>query len=282
MREKQKLFYKLIKQRKNREENEKGMIVVEAVLTFTVFIMVVVAIIYLINIFIVHNKVQFAINSTAHELASYSYLYDALGVRAAEQQIASDGNKYTAPIDETTSQVIDSFNKMNTLRDNVEQTADQLQYIETTQDVSQLYEQAKKVAESGQDATESINKSVSDVTNLFSDPKSLMLGVIYLGASAASYETKSAGARIAAGAMVGKYISDEELKSYGVTNGLKGLDFSGTTMFCDEKKQLIDIVVQYDVDLEFIGFIFPKDSARLHVVQRVTVPAWLNGDGQEP
>lgn len=278
-----------MREKQRQQSNQKGMIVVEAVLTFTVFIMVVVAIIYLINIFIVHNKVQFAINSTAHEMASYSYLYDALGVRAAEQQIASDGNKYTKPIDETTSQVIDSFNKIQALQDDVNQTADQIQQIEASEEsVKNLYEQAKKTVDAGKDTVDSVSASVTDITNLCSDPKSLMLGVIYMGASAASYELKSAGARVAAGALVGKYISDDDksadewLKAYGVEDGINGLDFSGTTMFCDQKKQLIDIVVQYDIDLKFIAFIFPKDKAKVHVVQRVTVPAWLNGDGQQP
>ncbi len=66
------------------KENESGMMVVEAVLSFTVFIMVVSAIVYLITIFTLHNKVQFAINSAAHEMASYTYLYQASGLRDAD------------------------------------------------------------------------------------------------------------------------------------------------------------------------------------------------------
>ena len=53
-------------------ENESGMMVVEAALSFVVFIMVCLAIVFLINIFTVHNRIQFAINSAAKEL----YLFD--------------------------------------------------------------------------------------------------------------------------------------------------------------------------------------------------------------
>lgn len=69
--------------KKKIQTEEQGMIVVEATISFMVFLMVVIAIIYLTNIFIVHNKVQFAINSTAHQLSGYSYLYQTLGVRKA-------------------------------------------------------------------------------------------------------------------------------------------------------------------------------------------------------
>ena len=55
--------------KKKIQTEEQGMIVVEATISFMVFLMVVIAIIYLTNIFIVHNKVQFAINSTAHQLS---------------------------------------------------------------------------------------------------------------------------------------------------------------------------------------------------------------------
>ena len=39
---------------------------------------------------------------------------------------------------------------------------------------------------------------------------------------------------------------------------------------------MIDIIVQYDVDMGFLRFVVPKD---VHVVQRVTVAGWLDGDG---
>ena len=105
------------------------MIVVEATISFTIFLMVVIAIIYMTNIFIVHNKVQFAINSTAHQLSGYSYLYQALGDRKAEQQIKADGSKYTKPIDQTAGQVIDTMNKIQTFWSDANTTADMVQQL---------------------------------------------------------------------------------------------------------------------------------------------------------
>ena len=53
---------------------ESGMMVVEAVIGFTTFLIVCLTIIFLINIFMLHNRIQFAINSAAHEIAAYSYI----------------------------------------------------------------------------------------------------------------------------------------------------------------------------------------------------------------
>lgn len=125
--------------KKKIQTEEQGMIVVEATISFMIFLMVVIAIIYLTNIFIVHNKVQFAINSTAHQLSGYSYLYQTLGVRKAEQCVKADGSKYTKPIDQTAGQVIDTMNKIQTFWSDANTTAEMFQDIEVSGRKSEQY-----------------------------------------------------------------------------------------------------------------------------------------------
>ena len=72
-------------------QDENGMMVVEAVISFMVFLFVVLAVISLINVYMVHNRIQFAVNSAAHEMSSYFYLYEAVGARAGSDQIYEDG-----------------------------------------------------------------------------------------------------------------------------------------------------------------------------------------------
>lgn len=220
-------------------------------------------------------------NTAAHELASYSYLYQALGIRGAEQQIASDGASYTGPIDDTATQVVDTLNKIQTLSGDISGTAESVKQLEVSQEsISNAYNSAKQTYEDGMATVESTKNSVQQVTDLFSDPQSLLVGVIYMGASGASYAVKSVGAQAAASVLTKQHLgsnADEILRAYGVKDGASGLDFSGSTMYCDEDKKMIDFVVQYDIDMSFIRFVVPKD---IHVVQRVTVPAWLDGDGR--
>lgn len=252
------------------KKSENGMMVVEAVLSFTVFIMVVSAIVYLITIFTLHNKVQFAINSAAHEMASYTYLYQACGLRDADQKIASDGAKYVGAIDDTANQIADTLNKIETLKGD----ASGISGLEPAQ-IQKTIDDLKAAGSSGK---ESVNK----VAGLVSNPNDLMVGVIYMAFSAADAGLKNIFASAATTIAAKKYLvqgdkdADAYLKSMGVKDGYAGLDFSHSTMFCDADNKLIDIVVEYDVDLSFVKLLIPK--AKLHMVQRVTVSGWLGGD----
>lgn len=271
------------------ENAESGMMVVEAVLSFTVFIMVVVAIIYLTNIFMLHNKIQFAINSAAHEIAGYSYLYAALGISDAENTVEADGRPHTTPINDTANQVVDSLNKIETLADSLGGTAQSVENLEFSeesfQEVKGQLDQLKADADA---AVDSGIKSAAGLEDLFSHPKSLLVGVIYIGAYEAGYQAKSMIGRAAAAGLTKKYLeqgdlsADEYLRSYGVKDGYAGLDFSGTTIFCENKEgagRMIDIVVSYDIDMSFLAFIIP--DPQIHVVQRVSVAGWVDGDGEK-
>ena len=67
-----------------KRKREAGMITVEGVLSLVPFIIVILGIISFINIFAVHNKIQYALYQIGSELSCYTYFYQALGVRAAD------------------------------------------------------------------------------------------------------------------------------------------------------------------------------------------------------
>ena len=266
--------------------SESGMMVVEAVISFTIFIMVSLLIVYLTNIFILHNKIQFAINSAAHEIASYSYLYEALSLREGEQTIKEDGSAYVQPIDDTTKEVLDTLNKMQETGDSIGGLKDSVNNIEFSESsINDILTQFDAVKQNADGTYQSAKAAASGLKELFSDPQHLLVGIIYLGASGGSYLLKSAVGTGAAWALTGKYLTqgsldaDAYLKSHGIAEGYDGLDFGGSTLFCDDDMRLVDLVVEYDVDLTFVKLLIP--DAKLHVVQRVTVPAWLDGDGKK-
>ena len=43
--------------------------------------------------------------------------------------------------------------------------------------------------------------------------------------------------------------ADQYLKYYGVRNGISGLDFGSSQLFNDNDRSLIDIVVEYDIEV---------------------------------
>ena len=267
------------------QKEQSGMVVVEALLSFTVFMRVVMAIVYLMTIHIVHNRIQFAINSAAHELASYSYVYQALGLREAEQAVQADGQPYTQKIDDTADQVVDSINQIQNLYSDGTELQSSLQEIEVSKEsLTNIYDQAKKTGEDAKTTADSVKESAGKVTGLLENPNDTLVGMIYMGASGASYYVKSVGAAAAARGLTQKYLGDKngDANAYLIANGVAGgyssLDFSGSTMFCDPDKKLIYFVVQYEIDMSFLSVVLPGD--KMLVVQRVTVPAWLDGDGQ--
>lgn len=252
------------------KKGESGMMVVEAVLSFTVFIMAVSAIVYLITIFTLHNKVQFAINSTAHELAAYTYLYQALGIRDADRAVKRDGEKYVSAIDDTADQIADTLNKIETLSGDLSGTTEL-----SPEHIKQTIGDLKAAGESGKE-------SAKKVKDLVSNPNDLIVGFIYMAFDIVDAKVKNIFANAAAATMAKKYLvqgdkdADAYLTGMGVEGGYAGLDFSSSTVFCDEGYRLIDIVVEYDVDLSFVRLLIPE--AKLHIVQRATVAGWLGGD----
>lgn len=257
-----------------RKKNESGMIVVEAVLSFMVFLMVVLSIISLTNVFLVHNKVQFAINSAAHELASYTYLYEATGIHAAADQVHADGEPYVTGLQTKVDHLVDSYNKMQSVYTNIQGGA---------------YGEA---AGSMQELTSSVYTSAGDIQNAMENPSDVLAGAIYMGVEYAG--NKLSGAAVA-GAMRGlskKYVeqlaadnspakdADSYLKGFGVKEGYSELDFSGSSFLQDEHGKVIDVVVSYDMEISFLK-LFKQDPS-LHMIQRTAVPAWLDGDGDKP
>lgn len=242
----------------NRWKKEQGSITVEATIVLPVFMLAVFCLLNFMNILMLHNKIQFAINASAHELASYSYAYTALNIDDAVNQIEADGKPYTSKIDDTSSQVMDCLNKIQNLSETKE--------IQGT-------------AESGK-------KTVESVKDLLSDPKGVLIGSGYIAADAAIYGTKNLVGQISIKGLTKKYLSqgknsaDAYLKKYGVKEGYEGLSFRGTSMLNDSGHKMIDVVVEYDVSLA--GFDWIISSSKLHVVQRVSVPGWLDGDGKTP
>ena len=265
---------------KKTRKYDKGMVSVEVVLSFTIFILVVAGIIYFTNIFIVHSKVQFAINSAAHELAGYTYLYQSLGARGAEKQVHSDLDGYADNVDGTVAQVADTLNEIGNLFDKAEDTVGDIQNVQLDPGyIEQLENDMNSIVDTGESAYQSGTQSVEKIQGLFDDPNGTMVGIIYMAANGAADYVKSLGARLAAIAMTQKYLqqgnksADEFLKGYGVQEGYAGLDFSKSTMFCDEDYRMIDLVVEYDIHIGFLGVLLP--DPKVHMVQRVSVSSWV-------
>lgn len=265
---------------KSMMKNDKGMIAVEATISLTAFIVVVIAIISMINLFILHNRVQFALNAAANELSSYMYLYQVMGARDAIKTVDEDGEEYTAPIDETQAQVVETLNLFEGLVGDISDAGENAASLnitspwETLSEVQGIMDDAERTYESGAEAVE-------DIQGLLEDPRSTLGGAAYIGLDYIIYKGQQLGASLLASVFTKKNLgSDGEkfLRAYGV-DGFDALDFSSSHMFndIDTGRRLIDFSVTYEVDMSYLGLVFP--DFKIQMVQRVTTAAWLDGDG---
>lgn len=269
---------RLIKVGKSRQfhKDENGMMVVECTLCLTLFIVVVLTIVNLTNVFMVHNKVQFAINSAAHELANYSYIYEATGLRATEKNAISGHNQISTIISETS----DVFNLLGGLKKEGTSIVDNALNMNDTEDFDALKSQMSEFATNYEHTTDRAKILGSDIRILCSNKSTLILGVLHCFLDGVVESVKKAGGVAAAQTLTYDYLGedpDNYLKSMGVVNGYADLNFEGSSLFLDSNQCMVDIVVQYDIDLPLIQMLIP--DAKIHMVQRACVPAWLDGDG---
>lgn len=268
---------------KQLRQDRSGMIVVEASISFMAMIIVCLGIVFLINLFMLHNSVQMAINSAAQEIASYSYLYQAFGLRAANQQVQQDGKDSVGDI---TTMVEQAANALNSIQSAWNDTQELPEAFESF-DIDAAKNGISSIGQNLSDAKDSAGNVVSQAKEWIQNPSDLLYGMIHLGVRAADYKVKHLIGEGAAALLTKKYLpsgsagADAYLRKFGV-DGYNALDFSGSSLFCENDKngnatnRVIDVVVEYDVDLSFLSFVLGDTT--VHIVQRASVAAWVGGD----
>lgn len=136
--------------------HERGMMTVEAVLSLVPFILVILGIISFINVFMVHNKIQYAIYQAGSELSAYTYFYEALGVRSGDRALGADIDKGTVEIDDTIKKTTDFLG--------------QLDSVSTVKDVQNTVQAGIGAVDAGR--------------VLISDPHTLLRNLVYYGIEA--------------------------------------------------------------------------------------------------
>ncbi|MDO4295486.1 MAG: pilus assembly protein [bacterium] len=261
--------------RQKEENRQAGMLTVEAVLSLVPFILVILGIISFINIFAVHNKIQYALYQMGNELSGYTYFYQALGVRGGDLALKNDIDKNTEKLDKTMEDFTSFLEQIGELEGSVNQ-------------IGSGNENWGEIVDQGQGSVEQGGELIGSTVDLLRDPKGIVRGLVYLGIEKAEGAAKSFLLSTISDGLMQLYLdesfakyqprnADAYLKAYGVKDGIRGLDFSESDLFNDKNYRMIDIVVEYDIEVYFFK-LFLKDPT-IHVVQRCAVPAWLDGDG---
>lgn len=199
-----------------RFRDEKGALTIEASISYSIFLMVIVTMLYIMKIVYTYGLIQHAVSQTAKELSMYTYVYQVSGLSDLHGQIqdATSGRK-------------DQFNT-------------------DADSIVKLYE----ILESG-NYNELQDYSYEGST----DPVQLLKDIMGAVVNEASKEAQNqAFAQLIARPMIAGYIgadskgnsADQRLKTLRVIDGLSGIDLSASKFF--EDGNTIDIVACYTID----------------------------------
>lgn len=195
--------------------NEKGVLTVEACLAFTIYMMVILTILFLMRIVYVYGLVQHATAQTAKELAAYTYLYHVSGISDLKDDLQSGAQEGTDAFNADAEKVVEAYEALADY--DIGGAAESLEGV-TTDPKAILQEVASALVSEG---SKELNNMVFEAL-----AKSMMAGYI---------DADSGG--------IG---ANQKLEDLQVTGGLTSLDLSGSRFF--EKGNTIDIVVCYQLD----------------------------------
>lgn len=193
------------------KRNNKGILTIEASISYSIFLMVIVTILYLMRIVYVYGLVQHAVGQTAKELSMYSYLYQVAGINDLNQQIAGATGSRSEQFNQDMDDVIQFYEEFSSgnLSASYNGTTDPKELLKNVG--------AAMLGEAGMEANQQLFEAVA---------RPLMES--YIGADAKGNS------------------ADERLKALRVIDGLHGLNLSSSSFF--EDGATIDLIVCYTID----------------------------------
>jgi len=255
---------------------KKGSLTIEAACALPVLIFVVLTIAYFIRIAYIHSIIQHALDESAKEISSYSYLYSV-----SRLQKLNDNTKDLLAEGEATA-----VSRIDTMVETVNSVNEKISKLgDLSNDSNQInYEEIKGIYDNGKADVEKLKGIYNEIKGHPNGWKGgIKKEVASLSALAAHGLLESGSdelSEIILRIMMRKHIAtdiyDEDiaLRKLNIRDGYDGLDFTGTTLFKDKKT--IKLVVSYTIEPITPLPIIPE----LRIEQRAIIVGWLDGDGK--
>lgn len=194
-----------------RLRENKGALTIEASISYSVFLMIIVTILYLMRIVYAYGLVQHAVGQTAKELSMYTYVYQVTGMNEAYQSIQNSTSGRTEQFNEDAENIVSLYESLagGSVGNG---------YSGTTNPVEILKNVGSVLV--GEASTEANNQMFEAVV------RPMIAG--YIGADSRGNS------------------ADQRLQDLQVVGGIKGLDLSSSS-FCEDGVT-VDIVVCYTID----------------------------------
>ncbi len=197
-----------------KQNGNRGALSIEASISYSIFLMIIVTILYIMRIVYAYGLMQHAVSQAAKELSMYTYIYQISGMNEAYQSVGSATADRTEQFDKDAENIISMYEKLSNGDRNIVQEASELTInpVEILKNVGSVM-LGNAADEVNQKAFEAIARPMI-----------------------AGYIAKDSGENSA----------DERLKKLRVINGLSGVDLSSSSFFKDG--ETIDLIACYTID----------------------------------
>lgn len=248
-------------------KKEQGSVTIEASISLTVFVFLFAAIYSIISFCIIQQKISYAMDTAAKQIAEYAYFYELTGLKQKEEGVYENASAAT-----------EAFASINQNISGIKGSIDDFSSGFQEGQLDQMF-----------DAVDQGSKNVEDLSNLIQsqidDPGKFLSEMFAYCAKEGlnAVKAQALAAPIARSCIVPQFGKDyasanSQLEKLGVKNGLNGLNFGESTLFYDAADGTAsdDIVihVSYMLQLEGLGP-FSKEIKMEHTAR---TRAWLGGD----
>lgn len=254
-------------------KSTKGALTVEACLSLTIFLMVLITILYIMRLVFAYGIIQHALNQTAKEFSTYSYYYAISGMADINGQINSSTAAGVANFNTNVSNIVNVYDTFNTLGGGVKEVGANVANNNLSGAVSRLqnidgdYENFRAAAGAANDTIKSIAE----------DPVAAIksIGSVLLSGGNESAKTYIGGEL--ARSLMSKYVAEggydtanTRLKNLRIVGGLDGIDFSASQFWSPGAENEIELVAFYTIEP-----VFPfKIVDKLNFVNKIRVRCW--------
>ncbi len=254
----------------------KGSLTVEAALVIPLVVCIILAIAFIMRVAYVHTLIQHALDDSAGELSTYSYLYAVSGLKAANDKAEDTLEQNEKTVVSHLDTVLGTFISLGEKMEQVSQTVPE---AENTN-----YKRLQELIEDGRADIGKLQEVYDEVKGhpegLSGGTEKEAVSLAFLMAHGLFEKGKEGAAGLVMKIIMRKHVAtdvmdeNERLLRLNVEGGYEGLDFTGTKLLRDKKS--IDITVGYKIK----PFIPVRILPDIRIIQRVTVKGWLDGDGK--
>lgn len=257
---------------------EKGAVSIEAALILAIFLLGYTAIISAASFIRAQMIIQYSISQAAKEMSSYCYLVSKTGIMDDSHRLNGEAESFK----EDTDKVIDTVVKLyDAIDSGSSEISGQVQEIAECTELNDFVSSATDLTNVTQDEFNKMNSAATTMMETgqayFSNPKQILKGIASLAkdgalSAAKSYIIAAPISRAMVKKQIDLYPMDSQgrdvLERLGVVDGMKGLNFTGSSLFNDG--ETITVQVSYSIKIPFPGL----EDKPLHFIQKASTRAW--------